>query len=76
MIRVCNKTISNTKYKLNSVVCHKGDRGKGHYYSYCLKETGISDRWFLFNDSEVIYIDDLLEEIKKESIYMLFYQLY
>ncbi|EAX94686.1 Clan CA, family C19, ubiquitin hydrolase-like cysteine peptidase [Trichomonas vaginalis G3] len=59
-----------TKYKLESIICHYGTAQSGHYISYIKKSVEADDektqeKWFLFNDSLVSeFKGDLVKETK------------
>jgi len=54
-LRVSKSKASNP-YKLYSILIHRGSSMAGHYYAYirCFE----NDKWYSFNDTEVIEIDD------------------
>ena len=57
------------EYKLFSVVNHQGNVDYGHYFSYI--QPLNSQKWFLFNDSQVKHVKEGLESFP--NAYALFY---
>lgn len=41
--------VNNQVFELESVICHQGNYGAGHYYSYCKRD----GKWYCFNDDQV-----------------------
>ncbi|EKE39435.1 hypothetical protein ENUP19_0171G0019 [Entamoeba nuttalli] len=56
------------KYRLNSVVNHRGTLNGGHYYSYCR----CGSDWFVFNDDTVTRLNT--NHIVTNNAFMLFYE--
>ena len=65
--------IDNTVYDLSAISEHQGQYGSGHYIAYC--KNSINDKWYEFNDDDVIHIpnDQLEKEIVTTNAYVLFY---
>ncbi len=57
----------NAKYEVFGVINHIGSMGFGHYYSYC---KSVDNKWYQFDDSEVIE----LENIRTENAYVILYR--
>ncbi|EDO14465.1 hypothetical protein Kpol_219p1, partial [Vanderwaltozyma polyspora DSM 70294] len=59
------------KYKLTSVVCHKGNSVQsGHYVAFIKKEIENVERWVLYNDEKIVIAEDLEELSKNGYIYI------
>jgi ubiquitin carboxyl-terminal hydrolase 8 len=56
-------------YTLYAVNCHSGTLNSGHYWSFC---KNLDDNWYLFNDSDVVKINNL-SELQTKDAYILFY---
>tara|TARA_B100001094_G_scaffold330722_1_gene396670 strand:+ start:479 stop:1444 length:966 start_codon:yes stop_codon:yes gene_type:complete len=59
-------------YNLKSIIIHEGSCMGGHYYTYT-KNIKL-DKWFCFNDEKVSEIENI-EEINKQNIYCLLYEI-
>jgi ubiquitin C-terminal hydrolase len=57
-------------YKLYAVVRHSGGLEGGHYYTYARNH--INDKWFLFDDGDVFYVEE--KEVLQANGYILFYE--
>ena len=58
----------SSKYKLNGIVCQRGNFNFGHYIAYL--NIGLKDQWYEFNDSSVTIIGN---ELPIDNPYILFY---
>ena len=56
-------------YYLNGVIYHSGSYTMGHYYAVCRT---LDNKWLLFNDESVKYIND--NQIVNPNSYILFYK--
>jgi ubiquitin C-terminal hydrolase len=63
--------VTNTKYKLCSVINHTGTLQYGHYYTYGYDK--VNDCWLKFDDTNVTVIPET--KIVSAKAYMLFYEL-
>ena len=65
-----NFTLAGKTFNLCCVLCHRGSRTSGHYYSYVL----MHGKWFLCDDPRVVAVPrfHVLQEIVNN--YMLFYK--
>jgi len=76
---VQDKDISSSQYNLYAVLVHIGPSAEhGHYY-ILIKDNESPNGWYLINDSqckfaENIKLDDLFQENKLETPYILFYE--
>jgi len=57
-----------TKYNLIGMCIHSGDLNGGHYYAIC--KNLLDDKWRMYNDTSVSYIDNHLQQ----KPYLLFYK--
>ena len=62
---------NNTQIKYYELVCII-NLNNNHYNAYC--KNYILDKWFLFNDSECIPIENIEKEVKYENVIALFYK--
>ena len=68
-----NCPLSNTNYKLKSVITHLGLSGiSGHFIAYCRHR--INNIWYFYNDSSVTYCNDQNNDFIKGTPYILFYE--
>lgn len=58
------------EYELNSVICHHGTAGAGHYTCYALNQT--RNAWFEFDDQCVTEVEP--EAVQSCEAYVLFYK--
>jgi ubiquitin C-terminal hydrolase len=66
-----NSSQTNTKYKLKAIINHSGSNlNFGHYYTYAY--SNIHEKWFNFNDENVIEIDKKF--LCTPNAYLLFYE--
>jgi len=66
-----NPSQTNTKYKLKAIINHSGSNlNFGHYYTYAY--SNIHEKWFNFNDENVIEIDKKF--LCTPNAYLLFYE--
>ncbi|KAK6465034.1 hypothetical protein DFJ63DRAFT_310137 [Scheffersomyces coipomensis] len=67
-------TTSQTKYKLKSVICHKGTSPHtGHYVVFIRKHIEGKDKWILYNDEKVVICEDEnLQDIKSNGYVYIF----
>ncbi|EAY23567.1 Clan CA, family C19, ubiquitin hydrolase-like cysteine peptidase [Trichomonas vaginalis G3] len=56
-----------TKYKIRSIIAHKGNMSYGHYVAYCSTFEG----WKLYDDSKVSIVDP--QEVYSSNAYILIY---
>ena len=61
-------------YDLYGVINHCGDLRFGHYIAYT--KNPINDKWYLYDDSNVLHIDDdkIEEKLNGPEAYVLFYK--
>lgn len=64
---------SHTKYRVKSVICHKGTSPHtGHYVAFVRKLVDGSEKWVLYNDEKVVVCDTEIEDIENNGyIYIL-----
>ena len=62
---------NNTQLKTYELICII-NLNNNHYNAYC--KNNILQKWFLFNDSECIPIENIKEEVKYENVIALFYK--
>ena len=68
---LCQKSM--TKYRLKAVISHLGESGLGgHFIAYCRHR--IIDKWYCYNDSVVTECRDQLNDFRKGTPYILFYE--
>lgn len=52
-------TNENKQYKLQSVICHKGNSvHSGHYVVFIKKRIAEKDTWVLYNDDKIVKLDE------------------
>lgn len=68
-----SNSLSETKYLLYAIVCHKGNLNNGHYYAYCRNLGSKESIWLKYNDEKVDGVDNL-DDLVNEDAYILFYQ--
>ena len=66
-----NFVLGGKAFDLHGLVCHKGSRKSGHYYSFIL----FQDKWCLCNDSQVTGASKDQVLSAKKDIYLAFYKL-
>lgn len=74
--KLLNTPPSNTKYQLQSVICHKGTSPHtGHYVVFIRKQIQGEYKWVLFNDEKVVVCDETnLDDIKNNGYVYVFEQ--
>ena len=65
-----NFVLGGKAFDLHGLVCHKGIRKSGHYYSFIL----FQDKWCLCNDSQVTGASKDQVLSAKKDIYLAFYK--
>lgn len=66
---------SSSRYRLQSVVCHKGSSPHtGHYVVFVKRVIDGVRRWVLFNDEKVVLCDDNLDDITNNGYIYMFEQ--
>lgn len=67
-------TNENQYYDLYGVIYHTGGLQGGHYVAYT--KNAVNDKWYLFDDSNVLHIDDneIENKINTGGAYVLFYR--
>ena len=75
MDKYLSNSLSETKYLLYAIVCHRGNLDNGHYYAYCRNlGLGIKESiWLKYNDEKVECVESL-DDLVNEDAYILFYQ--
>ena len=69
MTQFINK--NNTQIKIYELICII-NFDNNHYTAYC--KNYLLNKWFLFNDSECIVIENIEKEVKYEKVIALFYK--
>ena len=61
-------------YDLYGVIYHSGGLGGGHYVAYT--KNLINNNWYLFDDENVLHIDDsrIKDKLNSSGAYVLFYK--
>ena len=61
---------SNINYELINIVTHLGESNmSGHFVAYC--KSFVNGNWYLFNDSVVSRIDNILDLYNGNTIYFI-----
>lgn len=68
-----SNSLSETKFVLYAIICHRGTLDGGHYYAFCRNLNSEKPVWFKYNDDEVSVVKHLDQLITKDA-YILFYQ--
>lgn len=74
---ISDKSQSNIKWKISSIICHNGDTIKsGHYYSFTLTPDG---RWLMFDDKEIpsikqvdLQLESIQNKIMSECVFLIY----
>lgn len=67
---IINNDNDNNKYSLESYCIHNGSVLNGHYYSVC--KNYLDKNWYLFNDEDVILLDN--NDVLNKNPYLFFYK--
>lgn len=54
-------------YMLKGFIMHTGGIMGGHYYAYCVRKINNEYKWFLYNDANVVPVNE--EKIKSEIVH-------
>jgi len=65
-----HRTLDNTQYRLNCVICQTGSIHGGHYYAYVRH---LNNEWYICNDTKTskVNVQDVLKD--DQNAYILFY---
>lgn len=63
---------SKDSYDLFSTSNHRGSYGSGHYVAYC--QNPLNERWYMFDDDDVLHLEQNELDDIIPSAYMLFYK--